>query len=227
MLELILAIVVFLASHAIPAVRPVRAALTARLGERAYLVLYSLVSLAVLFWLGAAYARAPYVEVWSFAMWTRWVPVLVMPFACILLVAAVTSANPFSIAIGKRPFDPERPGIVSVTRHPLIWAFILWASAHLVPNGDVASILLFGLLLVLSLLGPMSLDAKRRAQWGAGEWGRRVAATSNLPLAAVLTGRGRLDLAGIGFWRLAAGLALYAILWLGHEWAIGVSPAPL
>lgn len=227
MLELILAVLVFLASHAIPAVKPVRAALTARLGERAYLILYSLISLAVLVWLGGAYARAPYVEVWPFAMWTRWVPVLVMPMACILLVAAVSSANPFSIEIGRRPFDPERPGIVSVTRHPLIWAFILWAGAHLVPNGDAASILLFGLLLVLSLLGPMSLDAKRKAQWGAGEWARRTAATSNVPLAAVATGHGRLDLKGIGFWRLVAGLACYVALWLGHEWLIGVSPAPL
>lgn len=227
MLELILAVVVFLASHAIPAVKPVRAALTARLGERAYLVLYSLISLAVLVWLGAAYARAPYVEVWPFALWTRWVPVLAMPIACILLVAAVSSANPFSIAIGRRPFDAARPGIVSVTRHPLIWAFVLWAGAHLVPNGDVASILLFGLLLVLSLLGPMSLDAKRKAQWGAEEWARRAAATSNVPLAAVVAGRGRLDLAGIGHWRVAAGLACYGVLWLGHEWLIGVSPAPM
>ncbi len=226
MLELILAVVVFLASHAIPAVRPVRAALTARLGERGYLVLYSVVSLAVLVWLGAAYARAPYIEVWPFALWTRWVPVLVMPFACILLVAAVSSANPFSIAIGRRPFDAARPGIVSVTRHPLIWAFILWAGAHLVPNGDVASILLFGLLLVLSLLGPMSLDAKRKAQWGAEEWARRAAATSSVPLAAVVAGRGRLDLAGIGHWRVAAGLVCYGVLWLGHEWVIGVSPTP-
>ena len=226
MLELILAVLVFLASHAIPAVRPVRAALTARFGERVYLILYSMVSLGVLVWLGGAYARAPYVEIWPFALWTRWVPVLVMPLACILLVAAVSSANPFSIEIGHRSFDPERPGIVSVTRHPLIWAFALWAGAHLVPNGDVASALLFGLLLVLSLLGLASLDAKRRAQWGAEEWADRIRTTSSLPFAAVFTRRTRLDLAGIGFWRVAAGLVLYALLWLGHEWAIGVSPAP-
>ncbi len=227
MIELILAVLVFLASHAIPAVRPVRAGLTARLGERLYLILYSVVSLAVLVWLGGAYGRAPYVELWPFALWTLWAPVLVMPFACILLVAAVTSANPFSIEIGRRTFDPERPGIVSVTRHPLIWAFVLWAGAHLVPNGDVASVILFGLLLVLSLLGLPSLDAKRRAQWGAGEWARRTAATSSLPFVAVLTGHNRFDLAGIGLWRVAAGLALYALLWLGHQWAIGVSPSPV
>ncbi len=79
---------------------------------------------------------------------------------------------------------------------------------------------------MLSLLGPMSLDAKRKAQWGAEEWARRAAATSSVPLAAVVAGRGRLDLAGIGHWRVAAGLVCYGVLWLGHEWVIGVSPTP-
>lgn len=224
--ELVAAVLVFLATHAVPALRPVRAALTRRLGERPYLILYSLVSLAALFWLGAAYADAPYIEVWPFEPWARWVPVLVMPFACVLLVAALSSANPYSIAIGNRPFDPDSPGIVSATRHPLFWAFALWAGAHLVPNGDVASIILFGLLLILSLVGPPGLDAKRRAQWGEDVWRQRTQATSNLPFAAVLGGRTRLDLAGIGVWRVITGLALYGLLWSAHGWLIGVSPTP-
>lgn len=226
MTELILAILVFLISHGIPSVRPVRGALVACVGERVYLGLYSLISLATLVWLGVAYGRALYLEVWPFEPWTRWVPVLVMPLACVLLAGALTSANPLSIAFGRRPFDPARPGIVSVTRHPLIWAFILWAGAHLVPNGDLASIILFGLLLGLSLLGPLSLDAKRRAALGREEWERLAHPTSNIPFAAALRGHVRLDLAGIGPWRMLAGLALYGLLLFGHEALFGISALP-
>lgn len=227
MTNLILAVLAFLASHAIPALKPVRGALVARLGERTYQVLYSALSLAMIGWLGLAYARAPYVEIWAVRPWMIWVPVLVMPFACLLLVGALTAANPLSVSGSRTAFDPARPGIVSVTRHPLMAAFALWAGAHLVPNGDAASLILFGLLFVLSLLGPPSLDAKRRAVLGEAEWRRLAGATSSLPLAAVLAGRTRLDLAGIGLGRLAAALVLYGLLLLAHPWVIGVSPLPI
>lgn len=226
MTELIAAVLVFLASHAVPSLKPVRGALVARLGERAFRSLYSLVSLALVVWLGFAYARAPYVELWATRPWMIWVPVLVMPFACLLFVGTLTAPNPLSISASRAVYDPARPGIVSITRHPLMVAFALWAGAHILPNGDAASLILFGLLFLLSLAGPPSLDAKRRARLGEAEWRRLAAPTSSLPLAAVLTGRTRLDGAGIGLGRLAAALALYALLILAHPWVIGVSPLP-
>ncbi len=213
MTELVLAILVFVASHAIPALRPVRGAVVSRIGERPYLILYSCISLGAIWWLAAAYASAPYIEVWPFFPEARWVPVAVMPVSCILLVAAVSSPNPLSIQFSRQPFDPARPGIVSLTRHPLMWAFILWAGAHMVPNGDVASVMLFGVLLVLSALGFFSLDAKARAVLGEDEWFRLAQTRSR-------------DWAGIGRWRILGGTALYAALLLSHEWAIGVSPLP-
>jgi uncharacterized membrane protein len=227
MTELIVAVLAFLATHAVPAVKPVRRVLVASLGEWPYMGLYSLLSLGMIGWLGFAYARAPYVEVWAMRPWMLWVPVLVMPFSCLLLVAALSSGNPLSVAPSRPPYDPSRPGIVSLTRHPLMWAFILWSAAHLVPNGDVASLILFGLLTGLGLLGPLSLDAKRRATLGESEWRRLAAPTSNLPMAAVLTGRTRLDLRGIGPRRLGAAAILYGLLIAVHPWVIGVSPLPL
>lgn len=226
MVELIAAVLVFLASHAVPAVKPVRRRLVAGLGERAYMALYSALSLAMIAWLGFAYAHAPYVEVWPFAPWTLWVPLLVMPFACLLLVGAVSAPNPLSIAPRRRPFDPARPGIVSITRHPLMWAFVLWSGAHLVPNGDAASLILFGLLTALGLLGPLSLDAKRRAALGEAEWRRLARTTSNVPLAAVVAGRTGLDLRGIGLARGLSAILLYAVLLFAHPWVVGVSPLP-
>lgn len=227
MTQLILAVLAFMASHAIPSLKPVRRALVTGLGERRFRILYSALSLAMIVWLGVAYAGAPHVEVWATRPWMMGVPLLVMPFACLLFVCVLSAPNPLSISASRAPYDPARPGIVSVTRHPLMAAFALWAGAHILPNGDVASLILFGLLFALSLAGPPSLDAKRRARLGEAAWKRLAGPTSSLPLAAVLAGRTRLDIKGIGLGRAAAALLLYGLLILAHPWVIGVSPLPL
>ena len=52
-----------------------------------------------------------------------------------------------------------------ITRHPFLWGIALWALAHLIANGRLADLILFGGLLVVALAGPLSIDAKRvRAQ---------------------------------------------------------------
>ncbi|MBT3358310.1 MAG: NnrU family protein [Rhodospirillales bacterium] len=221
MTELVLAILFFVASHGIPAFKPIRRGIVGRIGERPYLILYSCLSLGAIWWLAVAYGNATYVELWPFLPEARWVPVLVMPVSCVLLVAGVGSPNPLSIQFIHRPFDPARPGIVSLTRHPLIWAFITWAGAHLVPNGDAASVLLFGVLLVLSVAGLFSLDTKARAALGEADWTRLAGRFPMFP------GTRRIDGAGIGFWRILGGLALYLALLFGHEVVIGISPFPL
>ena len=226
MRELIIATAVFIATHALPAYRPLRGALVERLGERLYLVLYSIVTLAVLVWMGFAYAAAPIIEVWPMTVWTRWVPALVMPFSCILLVVGLTAANPLSLGRTAADFDAGRPGIVSVTRHPVMWSLVLWAAVHVPPNGDAASLIVFGLMLVLGLTGPPSLDNKRRAQLGVEAWRHLAGSTSSIPFAAVLAGRTRLDLKGIGVAAPCGGLALYGVFLWGHEWIVGLSPMP-
>lgn len=226
MLELVIATTVFVATHTLPAYRTLRGALVNLLGERLYVGLYSIITTAVLVWMGFAYTQAPMIEVWPVAVWMRWVPVLVMPFACILLVAGLAATNPLSLGRGSAGFDARRPGIVSVTRHPVMWSLVLWAAAHIPPNGDAASLIVFGLLFALGLAGPPSLDDKRRARLGEVEWRRLAEPTSNIPFAAVFAGRARLDLRGMGVAAPLGGLALYGVFLWGHEWAIGLSPMP-
>lgn len=226
MTELVLAVAVFVLTHSIPAWPPARRALRAAATERVYLGVYSLVSVIVLGWLIAAFWRAPVVEVWPFAPWTRWIPILAMAPACVLLVAGLTTPNPLSLSLRRHGFDPRRPGIVAVTRHPVIWALVLWSAAHIPANGDVASLILFGLLLAASLAGPPSLDSKRREALGEARWRELAGATSSLPLGAIAAGRARTTLADIGYRRLAGGLVLYGVLLLGHVHVIGVSPLP-
>jgi len=213
MSELISAITAFILSHAIPAVPPLRAYLIRAMGFGMYVTLYSMISLAVLVWLGLAYANAPFVEVWEFRAWTRWLTLSLMVPSCYLLVVGLFSANPLSLSlIPAQRFDPGRPGIVGLIRHPVIVSIGLWALAHMAPNGDLASLLMFSLLLLAGLAGPRSLDAKRRAKLGAQQW-------------AALA-HGETSLKGLTVWPLAGATVLYAALYLAHEWVIGVPPLP-
>lgn len=213
MSELFSAIAAFIISHAIPAVGPLRAYLIRAMGFAMYVTLYSMISLGVLVWLGFAYANAPYVEVWEFREWTRWLTLILMAPSCYLLVAGLFSPNPLSLSfVSAARYDPAHPGIVGLMRHPVIWAIGLWALAHMPPNGDLASLLMFLLLLLAGLTGPRSLDAKRRAKLGEQQWGALA--------------QGQASLKGLKFLHLIGAFALYAILFLIHEWVIGVAPLP-
>lgn len=215
--QLVLAVAVFLASHSLtnrPGFR--RRAEAALGGSRGFTVAYSVLSLLLLAWMIAAYIHAPTLLLWGQEPWMRWVPPLVMPVVCVLAVAGLTMPNPFSIGPGARGFDPARPGILRLTRHPVLWAAGLWAGAHVVPNGDVAALILFAPMLLLALAGPAMLDRKRRRVLGFEEWSA-LAAIPRDPVAM---------LREVGWKRILGGLLLYAALLHLHEPVIGVSPLP-
>ena len=77
--------------------------------------------------------------------------------------------------------------------------------------------------LVLALLGTFSIDAKRRRKLGAA-WDGFAARTSNLPFAALASGRAKLKWREILDWRLAVAVVLYLALLFGHQSLMGVSP---
>ncbi|MDO5658971.1 MAG: NnrU family protein [Paracoccus sp. (in: a-proteobacteria)] len=220
--EMACAFALFLAAHVIPAMPRLRGPLIGALGRAGYLAGFSLVSLGLLYWLLMAAGRAPYVGLWPPAIWQRWVVNLAMPAAILLTVFGTAAPNPFGVGGQERGFDPDRPGIVGVTRHPLMWAFALWAGAHLLANGDLAHAILFGAMLIFALSGIAAAEARARRQPGFAMAARR---SSLIPLAALITGR----------WRPAAlpsgrRMAIAVAVWLGllalHPSLIGVSPLP-
>ncbi|MFW8594695.1 NnrU family protein [Cribrihabitans neustonicus] len=169
--EFIAALLLFLASHAIPVRPPLRPWLIARLGLRGYILGYSLLSLAILAWLIGAAARAPYMGILPPWDVLRWVPLLVMPFACLFAVAGVCGQNPLSFGgAGPGSFDPAKPGVLAASRHPLLAAMALWAGAHLLANGDLAHALLFGLFAGFALAGMAMIDCRRQGELGQAEW---------------------------------------------------------
>lgn len=220
--ELILASVLFVGGHFVASSGRVREPLVTRLGERAFSGVYSLVAIVLLVWMAWAYGRAPVLPLWTPAQWMYWLPAIFMMPATLLAVAAVSQDNPTAVMQHLKSGDRPAPGILAVTRHPLMWGIALWALAHIPPNGTAADLIFFASFAVLALGGTLALDAKKQRQWGAAAWDRFARNTSNLPLAAIVAGRARLRPGEIGGLRVLGAAALYALLVFGHPFIAGV-----
>ena len=222
---LIAATAAFVLGHFLLSSQPLRAPLVRRLGQNGFLPLYSLVIAAAFLWMLAAYRAAPAVEIWVPLPALNWIPILVMPVAVFLVLAGITSTNPTMVGAEQRISSggPARraPGIVSVTRHPFLWGTTLWAASHLAANGTAAEMIVMSGILVLSLGGMAHIDQRREAALGSA-WGPIKMTTSVVPFGAILSGRCKLDWAGIGWWRPAGAIVLYAASLHAHAWIIGV-----
>lgn len=146
MLILILGLVLFLGAHLFTIARGPRAALVARIGEGRYKGLYSLVSLAGIVLIAhgfGLYRRDGWVQLWYPPVWTKHLALLLVWAAFISLAAAYL------------------PGRIKRTlKHPMITAVKIWALAHLLANGDLGALLLFGSFLAWGVIARISL--KRR-----------------------------------------------------------------
>ncbi|WP_420584543.1 NnrU family protein [Ruegeria sp.] len=212
------ALMTFLLTHAIPARPEVRGRLIELLGRRGYFATYSVLSLLVLGWLILAAARAPYVEVIPPLPALRWVPLLIMPVVCWLAVAGMSAQNPFSFGgLGHRSFDPDHPGVLRTTRHPLLAALMLWAISHLLSNGSLSHVILFGLFAGFAALGMVVIDRRKAREMGS-EWVRLSRNTSRFSL--------RSPRPWPGLWVALASLAAFAVLLHLHASVIGLSPLP-
>lgn len=227
MLALVLFALLFVGGHFILSALPVRDRLVRALGgERVFVPLYATVAVIGLVGMAWAYRRAPTIPLWQGPHTLAWVPVATMPVAFWLLVESLTRRNPAAVFQAERPPQSMRPqGLFAVTRHPGLWAFALWAAAHLVVNGDLASVVLMGSVLVLALGGMAHIDARRRARLGGG-WDAYADHTSALPFAAIIAGRARLRASDLGWWRPAVALAATAAVLHLHPLLFGVSPLP-
>lgn len=214
--EFATAFAVFFLSHSLPVRPPLRPALQAALGPQGFTLAYSALSLAVLAWLIGAAGRAPYVPLWDWAPWQVYVPLLTMLPVCLILTQAVARPNPFSFGGARNgQFDPARPGIVRLHRHPLLLALALWAAAHAIANGDLAHVMLFGTFAAFALLGMRLIDNRRQREMGS-TWRITLATVASTPILR----------SAASVPRLGIGIALYAaLIWL-HPHLFGVSPLP-
>jgi uncharacterized membrane protein len=223
--SLIAAAVVWVFVHIGIAGTPLRERLVRVLGERGFRGVFSLVSIANIVWLGLAWGAAGPVRVlWQAPDWLAVLCILLLIPATVLLVGALTVPNPTSVA-GARALMSETPaiGILRVTRYPMLWAFALWAAAHLIVIGTLGGAIFTGAFLVVAVAGMFSLDAKY-ARRAPGQWAAFARVTSILPFTAIRQGRNHFAFAEIGLWRIAVGVLLWFVLIALHPPVYDVSP---
>ena len=211
--ELLLAFTVFLVSHRLPAHPKVRGVLTDRLGVRGFVLAYSALSVLLLGWVFAAAGRAPYIPLWETGPALAHLALVAMAAAFLLACLSLGRPNPFSFggACNDR-FDPARPGMVRLTRHPLLAALALWSGAHLLANGDGVHVLLFGSFLLFSIAGYRVLDRRCRDRMGPS-WQVLADAVAAAPLSAALSPPGPTLLRGfVAFFLLGLVLLLHPLL---------------
>lgn len=222
MTEFYFALLVFLAAHLIPAIPSLRSRLIGTMGRTIYLIVYSLFSLGLLGWLVVAAQRAETMLLWDPAPWQWHVPFLAMPVAAFLIIAGLMWPNPLSISLR----NGEEPGpIVAVTRHPVLWGFLIWAASHIPANGTLVAILLFGGMAAFSCLGFLLLDIKARKHMGLAQWSARSAGTSIVPFTAMVQGRaGSRSLRALILPALASIAACAWFVLQGHALLVGPDP---
>jgi uncharacterized membrane protein len=190
MICLLLGLLLFLGTHSIRIIADDwRTRQFARLGEKRWKGLYSVVALggfALLVW-GYGLTRLAPVDLWNPPLWTRHLAVLLMLPSFVLLAAAYVPGNRIKAAIG----------------HPMVAGAKLWALAHLLANGRLGDVVLFGAFLAWAVL---SFVAARKRD--------RIAGTRYPVLGA-----GR-DVKVL----IVALLGWVAFTFWGHEWLIGVAP---
>lgn len=143
---LVLGLVLFLGIHAFTMARGRRAALIARVGEGPYKILYSVLSLAGIVLIAQGfglYRREAWIPLWDPPVWTRHLALLLVWAAFVAFAAA---------------YLPGR--IRAALKHPMIAGVKIWALAHLLANGDLGSLLLFGSFLAWGVMARISM--KRR-----------------------------------------------------------------
>lgn len=140
---LILGLGLFIGAHVFVTMRTQRKALIRAIGPKAYTALFALTAIAgvvLIGWGYGTYRATDWIQVWDPPSWTRHVTVLLMWPASIAFVATYV------------PGDIKR-----VLKNPTLVAVKLWAVAHLISNGDLGSIILFGSLLAWAVYDRITL----------------------------------------------------------------------
>lgn len=208
----------FFATHSIPVRPAIKSCIVARVGPRGFAVGYSILSLAMLALLIWAAGAAPYVELWPQLGWHRHAAHAGMLAVCLILAFSIARPNPFSFGGAHNDmFDPTRPGIVRVVRHPVLAALALWAGLHLLPNGDVAHVFLFGVLGGFAVGGRALINRRKKREMGPDQWDRLNATVAEAPVL------GRPASWPGAVVRLVLGVVLFAALIALHPIVIGVS----
>lgn len=211
-ITLLAASAAFVGSHFIMS-HPLRRPMANALGEKGFLAVYSLVSLAFFAWMIVAFRSAPAGGGLG-AGPVGWGAASILTIMALVLFLGSFKGNPSLPDPDRRATIPREPsGVFRVTRHPMMWGFALWALAHIVLFWSLRTHILAGAILVLALLGAHLQDRKKLKLLGE-PWADWENETTYWPRFEFLL------TAGVRLW-LSALIVWLALTW-AHIWLAGV-----
>lgn len=202
---LIAASIAFVGTH-LALSHPLRAPIIARIGEKGFLTLYSLVAFATLGWMVLAFRAAPPVDL-SGSGEIGWIVASILTIPALLLFLGSLRGNPAFPNPSAPKSIPRAPtGMFAVTRHPMMWGFALWALSHIILWWSWRTVIVGATILFLALVGAHLQDRKKAALLGGG-WASWANETSYWPRWRRMFG------AGPVLWLVTI------VVWLAITWA--------
>lgn len=210
----------FIFLHLIVSGRLLRDFMIAALGYPVYIGGVSLLTILSLVVMSYGYALIPHNDfVWQPSPIADKVTKVLMLFSLISLMMGTFTTNPTNMISttgwNDKAIDKEITGTMKITRHPVQWSIMLFAVAHLIANGDRASIILFGTLIFVSSIGMLLMDARQR-RLDDPRWQAFMEKTSMVPFAALVTRRLEFTRVDINWKGVIIGIGLYAAIYWMH-----------
>jgi len=167
LLSLALASIALVGTHFVMS-HPLRSAMVGMLGQRGFLLVYSLVSIAALYWMSQAFSAAPPGSpVSGVPGQALWLLASVLTLIALVLLFGSFRNNPALPQTSASKVEAARPtGVFKVTRHPMMWSFALWAVAHILLFWSARTLIAASAILVLALVGARLQDRKKERLLG-------------------------------------------------------------
>lgn len=189
---------------------PLRAPMVKALGDQGFQGVYSLVAAASMVWMYFAFKATPVsTPLWAGFDDISWAIGSLLALVAMVLLAGSFLGNPALLMPGAEKAARSAPGgVFKVTRHPMMWAFALWAVSHIIAAPTTRTLVVASAVLILALVGAHFQDRKKQVLMGEA-WSEWESKTSYWPrLGAIFS-------AGAVPWILGL------VLWLGLSWLHG------
>lgn len=193
----------------------IRANVMARFGSGAWLGPYAILSLSLFSWMCYEFYIAEVSQnFWNVPDGYLWVHAGIMLISMLFMVFGGVKTN----RIGG--------GLKAITRHPSNWGTTIFAGSHMIVNSSVESLIFFGSLFSVGLIGTFLLD-RRKIRAADEKWLELVAVTSWVPFAAILQGRTKFSFNDLKWWHYVVVIVVWMLIMEIHRGIFGKYILPL